>query len=36
MKQKLYHDKNAKDLCKLSPGSTVRIRQGDKKEWSTK
>ena len=36
MKQKLYHDKNAKDLCKLSSGSTVRIRQGDKKEWSTK
>jgi hypothetical protein len=22
MKQKLYYDKNAKDLCKLSPGST--------------
>lgn len=33
---KFYYDKNAKDLCKLSPGSTVRIRQGDKKEWSTK
>jgi hypothetical protein len=36
MKQKFYYDKNAKDLCKLSRGSTVRIRQGDKKEWSTK
>ena len=36
MKQKLFYDRNAKDLCKLSPGATVRIRQGDKKEWSTK
>ncbi|CAB4026741.1 Transposon Ty3-G Gag-Pol poly [Paramuricea clavata] len=27
MKQKFYYDKNATDLCKLSPGSTVRIRQ---------
>ena len=25
-----------KDLSMLTPGATVRIRQGDKKEWSTK
>ena len=36
IKQKLYYDKNAKDLSMLTPGVTVRIRQGDKKEWSTK
>ena len=36
IKQKLYYDKNAKDLSMLTPGATVRIRQGDKKEWSTK
>ena len=35
VKQKLYYDKNSKDLSKLSSGATVR-RQGDKKEWSTK
>ena len=36
MKQKLYYDKNAKELSMLTPGATVPIRQGDKKEWSTK
>ena len=36
VKQKFYHDRNTKDVCKLSPRVTVRIRQGDKKEWSTK
>ena len=36
IKQKLYYDKNAKDLSMLTQGATVRIRQGDKKEWSTK
>ena len=36
MKQKLYYDKNAKDLSMLTRGATVCIRQGDKKEWSTK
>ena len=36
IKQKLYYDKSAKDLSMLTPGATVRIRQDDKKEWSTK
>ena len=36
VKQKLYYDKNLKDLSKLSSGATVRVRQGGKKEWSTK
>ena len=36
IKQKLYYDKSAKDLSMLTPGATVHIRQGDKKEWSTK
>ena len=30
MKQKLYYDKHAKDLSILTPGATVRIRQGDR------
>ena len=36
MIQKLYYDKNAKDLSMLTPGATVHIGQGDKKELSTK
>ena len=36
VKQKLYYDKNSKDLSRLSSGATVLVRQGDKKEWSTK
>ena len=36
MNQKLYYDKNVKDLSMLTLGATVRIQQGDKKEWSTK
>ena len=36
MKRKHYYEKNAKNLSKLTPGATVRIRQGDKKKWSTK
>ena len=34
--QKFHHDRTAKDLPKVDVGETVRIRQGNKKEWSTK
>ena len=35
VRQKYYYDKTAKNLSILTPGATVRVRQGSQKEWSS-